>query len=282
MTNATNYSTDNFTENIKHEFVPYDIPPELPKMETLPSLLFEENSQNLSESTLSQNEIFSISDPNVKSNTSLDSEIGFYQISESCTIVPSTLGLLSINTSNFNSSQFQCETQLPKSKEFSMKTYSTKQPFPVEKSEETPTKTSSCKEKLENNLPVEGNSELPNHEDQTISNQTEFLLETFDFGEEGNVKKETKTKNCGPFNSANVVQEVKEMEQTEIEMKNLENENDKIDAESKEEKLSTEEQHMSDVYKMDVKNLEELKTNLENGKSNIGILETSMPIQSHE
>lgn len=107
--NTTNYPTDNFNENIKHEFVPYDIPPELPKMETLPSLLFEENSQSLSESTISQNEIFNINDssfnnlhPNFNSDVKEEDEdksnMGFYHISESCTLVPNTSGLITINT----------------------------------------------------------------------------------------------------------------------------------------------------------------------------------------
>lgn len=102
-TNTTNYSTDNFTENIKHEFVPYDIPPELPKMETLPSLLFEENSHSLSESTISQNEIFNISDTN---------EMTFYQISKSCTIVPNTAeDSMPVNTTN-NENQTEIRNEI--------------------------------------------------------------------------------------------------------------------------------------------------------------------------
>lgn len=95
--NTNSYSTDNFTESIKHEFVPYDIPPDLPKMETLPSLLFEENSQSLSESTISTTDIFNMTDPNLcpSSNITFGAKeesknfIGFYQITKSCTISPS-------------------------------------------------------------------------------------------------------------------------------------------------------------------------------------------------
>lgn len=47
-----------FSENVKHEFLDY-IPPEIPKMDTVPTMLFEENSQSMSESTVSQSEIFS-------------------------------------------------------------------------------------------------------------------------------------------------------------------------------------------------------------------------------
>lgn len=34
-------------ENIKTEYMHYDIPPDIPKMETLPSILFEESSQSM-------------------------------------------------------------------------------------------------------------------------------------------------------------------------------------------------------------------------------------------
>lgn len=111
--NPTNYSTDNFTENIKHEFVPYDIPPELPKMETLPSLLFEENSQSLSESTESLNELINITETNLTPLKNLDcvvkkeenSSIGFYQISESCTLLPGSSGLITVSTQGSQESQ---------------------------------------------------------------------------------------------------------------------------------------------------------------------------------
>nr|CAH7762241.1 unnamed protein product [Callosobruchus chinensis] len=36
-----------FSDNIKTEFMNYDIPPDIPKMETLPSMLFEESSQSM-------------------------------------------------------------------------------------------------------------------------------------------------------------------------------------------------------------------------------------------
>ncbi|CAH1999792.1 unnamed protein product [Acanthoscelides obtectus] len=43
-----------FSENIKTEFMNYDIPPDIPKMETLPSMLFEESSQSIISDTNSQ------------------------------------------------------------------------------------------------------------------------------------------------------------------------------------------------------------------------------------
>lgn len=117
--NTTNYSTDNFTDNIKHEFVPYDIPTDLPKMETVPSLLFEENSQSLSESTISQNEILNMSNTNLNLSTNnidvngeAHNQMGFYQISESCTIVPCTSGI-TINSSTSCEQQMQTCNEPP-------------------------------------------------------------------------------------------------------------------------------------------------------------------------
>lgn len=230
-TNTPNFCTDNFTEHIKHEFVPYDIPPELPKMETLPSLLFEENSQSLSESTVSQNEIFGMTDPELQSDTNINNdfkdvektEMGFYQISESCTIASSTSGLISVSKSDLNSSpQFQSETQVSDSNDFSIKQDKSDSAefFPVGQLEGTSTTTELFMTPLVNNENVASPIKMPEQVKQTILSQIEHIPEEINICEEGSVQC-TETTSCGESSDIQPTEVMSEME--EVEMKFTEN-----------------------------------------------------------
>ncbi|KAG5891997.1 hypothetical protein JTB14_007745 [Gonioctena quinquepunctata] len=67
--------SSHLSDNVKTEFINYDIPPEIPKMETLPSLLFEENTQTTNESSNGTDFMMKNNKPVLEENPEMKTEL---------------------------------------------------------------------------------------------------------------------------------------------------------------------------------------------------------------
>lgn len=215
--NTNNYSGDNFPESINHDFVPYDIPSELPKMETLPSLLFEENSQSLSESTVSQNEIFNVTDSNLNSNPNMsfddkektESDLDLYQISKSLNLGPGTSGYNITNSSHLEKF-YEVDT---KSDENDVAGTSK-----TSKLGSIPLTEASFIDQLINSKPIAGTSRMTDLENQHCLNVTQQIPQNEEINFNSEIQDKSHQKSSNDLNKLQVSSKESEMEVVDMEI----------------------------------------------------------------